>query len=259
MPITFSLKALISGAVGIASTIAAIFFWRDSDNKASFASINNMLHYNNDNPYAPPTNTKNTLLSIDVDNHSLLLKGNWIIMISTDWTPSQDKHLQWWKDSQIEYNATKSTETASLETKEPQSGNDDTLRFAYVDGESSPELVALLQVRGYPSVRLVTDNGTHLRTFNRALLLEPTTFIHHLENWKSNLVVWSEFGGVNGWGRLYAGQVRVFNGVWGRVQRWQVELIKNIRGRRGVVTGTLVGGVMGATVLYRFGYLHAMM
>jgi hypothetical protein len=258
MPITFSFKALLSGVIGIASTAAAIFFWNDSDNKASTPSINNVLNYNNDSSYALTTNTNSTILDIDVDNHHLLLKGNWIIMISTDWTPSQGKHLQWWKDSQLEYNSTKSTGTVSLNKIEPQSSDGDTLRFAYVDGETSPELVALLQVRGYPSIRLVTDDGTHLRTFNRALLLAPTTFVHHLENWKSNLAVWSEFGGVNGWGRLYAGQVRVFNGVWGRLQCWQVELIKSIRERRGVVTGTLVGGAMGVSALYRFGYLPAM-
>lgn len=179
-------------------------------------------------------------------------------MISTDWTPSQDKHLQWWKSSQTEYNSTKSIEPIHHETRESHSGNDNTLRFAYVDGEASPELVALFQVRGYPSIRLVTGNGTQLRTFNRALLLEPTTFIHHLKSWKSNLAIWSNFGGMGGWSKLYAGQVRVFNGVWGRLQRWQVKLIKGIRERRGVVGGALVGAVIGACALYRLGYLHVM-
>lgn len=254
MPITFSLKTLLSTAMGIASTTAAILFWRESGHQVSTTFTNNLLHYNNDSSHA---STNDTLPSIDVDNHHLLLKGNWIILISTDWTPSQSRHLQWWKDSQAEYNNTKSIRTASPEATDSRKKNN--LKFAYVDGVANPELVALLQVRGYPSIRLVTDDGTHLRTFNRALLLNPVTLTHYLENWRSSLAVWGEFGGANGWGRLYAGQVRVFNGVWGGLQYWQMELIKCIREKRRIVTGMLLGMSIGATALHRFGYLQTVM
>ena len=260
MPITLGFKALLSSAIGIASTTAAIFFWKDSVGGAAVTAGDSLLHYNNDNSHALATDTNNAPIQIDTDNHHVLLRGNWAIMISTDWTPSQYKHVQWWKDSQVEYGSTKSTKnTLSAKVTEHQSGNDDAIQFAYVDGTVSPELVALLQVRGYPSIRLVTDNGTHLRTFNRALLLSPATFIHYLRNWRSNLAVWGEFGGVRGWGRLYVWQVRVFNVVWGGMQRWQVKLIENLRERRRMMTAALVGAGIGAAALYRFGYLQTVL
>ena len=49
------------------------------------------------------------------------------------------------------------------------------------------------------------------------------------------------FGGVNGWSGLYAGQVRVFNAVWGGLQHWQVAVIEHLREGRRVMTGSSWG------------------
>lgn len=133
----------------------------------------------------------------------------------------------------------------------------DILKFAHVDGSLNPELVALLQVREYPSVRLVTEDGAYLRTFNRALLLSPTTLVYHLQNWKEKVAMWKGFGGVNEWSRVYAWQVRLFNGVWGGWQHWQVRVIECLREGRRMMTGALLGMIIGGMVLHRFGYLRS--
>ena len=173
MPMAFGLRGLLSSVIGLVSTTAAIYYWRDS---ISQASSNDLLQYNNDAFHT--SNSNDAPFSLSIDNHHVLSKGNWIILISTSWTPSQDSLLQWWKDSCTAYNAT------VLQDK------DNTLKFASVDGSADPELVALLQVHEYPSIRLVTENGTHLRPFNRALLLPPTTLVHYLGDWKDNVVMW---------------------------------------------------------------------
>ncbi|RKO85221.1 hypothetical protein BDK51DRAFT_33891, partial [Blyttiomyces helicus] len=92
--------------------------------------------------YAPRED--NLTISLGVRNHSVLASGAWLVQVYAPWCAHSQKLQAVWPDvvhRLHEYNTT--------------------LRYAKVDAAIESGLAALLEIKGYPTVKLISNGNVH--------------------------------------------------------------------------------------------------